>query len=271
MGVYVLKYIAALFISIALFASMVINIDVKETKNLVELLLNFDAPFSGKILQKQQKDKVVLILKNVTILDSWQKKLDTNFIYQIDITPLGNDSKITLFVVDKVRVFAAKSKDNKILKIRVKPPKNMVIKEDNKVSFFDNIKDYLIWIAIALLVIFLLLLLLKIVFSRKKPVESKRVIVKKSKNSEFNIKFEKPLDERNKIALISFKGMNYLVIIGSSNILLQKFKEGEIKTREDFERVVKEQDISNIKDEKIKEDDIFTTIEEYKKRASGEI
>ncbi|GEM_PF-1598300 len=263
-----LKKLLLLFITTAIFASMILNINVKEGKERVDLLLNFDTPFNGKILQKQAKDRVELTLKGVTILAPWQKKLNSGYVYQIDIIPLKKDSKVVLYTVDKVRVYAARSKDGYSLKISVKPPKTAAAKKEDLSGLdFESIKKYLLIFLGVGIVAFLLVLFVRWLNINKEPIKSKRVVVPSPKSADFEIKFEKELDERNKVALISFKGINYLVIIGSSNILLGKYKEGEIETAEEFEKAIESQNISDVY--RSEESELFTTIEEYKKRASG--
>ncbi len=46
--------------------------------------------------------------------------------------------------------------------------------------------------------------------------------------------FERPLDELNKVALISYEQRRYLVLTGSSNVLLDSFGEDKIKAEDDF-------------------------------------
>lgn len=47
--------------------------------------------------------------------------------------------------------------------------------------------------------------------------------------------FEKSLDERNKVVLFEHNARKYLVLTGSSNVLLDRFGEDNIRTQSDFE------------------------------------
>ncbi len=260
-----MKRVALLLLALNLFGAMILNLSVQESNNRVDLILNFDIPFDGKIVQKKEKEKIILYLPDVKILAPWQKKLNTPFVYQIEVLPAKGGSNVLIYTTKKVKIFAARSKDGFSLKIGIKNP---IPTTSAKSSF--NIGVNWKWIAIALVTLLIFLLLLKLLFGRSKPTKTKTIHVQNPKTSEFQIKFEKPLDERNKIALISFKGIDYLVLIGTTNVLLGKYKEGEIGSLEEFESAIESQDISQAM-RPAPQDEIFTTIEEYKRKASGEL
>jgi len=259
-----------LLFSISLFATMILNLNVKEKPDRIELILNFDSPYTGTIVKKPAKEGIDLVLKKVKILAPWQKKLSSKLAYQIDAIPEGEDTRISFYTTTKdLLLYAARSKDRYSLKIVLKQksaPSRQ--KEEWKIPFGTILK----WGGILLGAGALLFLLIRIVpnLSIPKVKKTKRIVIEHPLNEEFKILFEKPLDERNKIALISFKGVDYLVLIGSSNVLLGKYKEGEILTHEDFERAIESQDLEKAMEPK-PEDEIFTTIEEYKRRASGDL
>ena len=254
---------AILLLALNLFGAMILNLNVQESEDRVDLILNFDIPFDGKIVQKKEKEKIILYLPDVKILAPWQKKLSTSFVYQIEVLPAKGGSNVLVYTTKKVKIFAARSKDGFSLKIEIKP---LTPTASTKSSF--NLEADWKWIALSLAVV-IIFFLLKLLFGRSKPTKTKTIHIENPKTSQFQIKFEKSLDERNKIALISFKGVDYLVLIGTTNLLLGKYKEGEISSIEEFESAIESQDISQaIKPPS--QDEIFTTIEEYKRKASGE-
>ncbi|BCD61918.1 hypothetical protein NitYY0826_C0785 [Nitratiruptor sp. YY08-26] len=265
-----MRIVAILLLAVHLFATMILNLNVKEQKNSVELLINFDVPYEGKIAQKRESDKIILFLKNVKILAHWSKKLNNPFIYQIDVVPAKSGTQIFIYTVEKIKIYASKSKDGFSLMLKFKRPGTSSSAQLSK-GFFSNINFAKIglWVGIGLFGVILIFIVLKLL-NQNRTRKTKRIVVQNSDNEEFAIKFEKPLDAHNKIALISFKGINYLVIIGSTNVLLGKYKEGEIESHEDFEKAIASQNLTAAIQPK-EEDDIFITIEEYKRKASGEI
>ena len=264
-----MRYIVlSLLFTLHLFATMILNLNVKEKPERVELLLNFDTPYELPIIKKRAKDRIDIFLKKVKLLAKWQKKLSSPFLYQIEATPKRGGTLISFYTTNNPQLFAARSKDGLSLKIVLKSAKEAEEKGESA-SFSIDWKKVGFWVGVIVGALLLLYMLAALLRSSKSARKSKRIIVQPEEKSDFRILFEKPLDERNKIALISHKGVNYLVIIGSTNILLGKYKEGEIETHEDFERAIEGQDIAQAMEPK-PEDAIFTTIEEYKRRASGD-
>ena len=47
--------------------------------------------------------------------------------------------------------------------------------------------------------------------------------------------FEKPLDNLNMVILLQYQNRKYLILTGSSNVLLDKFGEEKIQNEEDFQ------------------------------------
>jgi len=260
-----LKRVALLLLALNLFGAMILNLTVEQSKNNVELILNFDVPFDGKIIQKREKEKIILYLPDVKILAPWQKKLSTPFVYQIEVLPAKGGSNVIVYTTKRVKISAVKSKDGFNLKIIIKNPTPIANIDTSSKSYL-----YWKWAIIALGVVIALFLLSKLLSKSATATKTKTIHVVNPKVSEFQIKFEKPLDERNKIALISFKGVDYLVLIGTTNLLLGKYKEGEIGSIEEFESAIESQDISQAM-KPAPQDEIFTTIEEYKRKASGEL
>ena len=76
----------------------------------------------------------------------------------------------------------------------------------------------------------------------QKNIESKKTdFASELANADFDIEntakiiFEKPLDNRNKVVLFEYNARKYLVLTGSSNVLLDRFGEDNIRTQSDFE------------------------------------
>ena len=56
----------------------------------------------------------------------------------------------------------------------------------------------------------------------------------KNQNSGVNVIYEKYLDRTNKLMLLSYENRRYLVIVGSSNVMLDSFGEEKIQNEQDF-------------------------------------
>ena len=242
---------------------MILSLNVKESPQRVDLILNFDVPFNGRITQKRTKDTIILLLHDVTILAPWQRKLNSKIAYQIDVKPVAKGSAIAIYTTTNPKLHARKLKDGFGLQISLVTPTHADTTQNKK-----NIAPWLLWIGAGILGLILFAIIYR--FIPMIPKKKKRIVVINDNEADFQILFEKPLDEKNKIALISFKGIDYLVIIGTSNVLLGKFQKGEIQSEEDFHKAIDAQDLSAAFTPPPQEE-IFTTIEEYKKKASGNI
>lgn len=60
------------------------------------------------------------------------------------------------------------------------------------------------------------------------------------KNQDIKIIYEKSLDRVNKVMLLSHQNKKYLVLVGSSNVLLDKFGEEKIESEDDFQAFFEE-------------------------------
>ena len=265
-----MRYLTIFIFTVTIFASNILNVNIKElkNKNSVEVLFHFDTPYNGSIVQKVDKEKIIIILKDAKIRKAWLKKINTPFVYQIELVPKERDSELIIYTVEKAAVLAAKTSDGFGLKLMIKKlsPTTKTKKEKKKDSdIFLLIVGGVFSAALFILIVFM--------FSAKKTpkIKKKRINVENPKEKELNIRFEKSLDEHNKLALISFRGVNYLVIIGSTNILLGKYKESDIENEEDFNKLVEESQshIENIFSQKT-DNKPLNEFDLYKEKASKE-
>ncbi|MRJ02947.1 MAG: hypothetical protein GXO19_01515 [Epsilonproteobacteria bacterium] len=266
-----MRYLIALLLSVLhLSATMILNLNVKEAPDRVELVLNFDLPYTGALVKKRERDRIDIILKKVTLLAPWQRKLSSKLVYQIDAKPLKSGTLISFYTTSEPRLVAARSKDGYSLKIELRPAAQGEKGGEKGDSWqgWEEWGEILLWVGGGIGLLLGGWLLFTLIPKGPRVKKSKRIVIESPELEEFRILFEKPLDENNRIALISYKGVNYLVIIGSTNLLLGKYREGEIESREEFERIVEKQDLSKAVESK---EEVFTTIEEYRRRAGGDL
>lgn len=264
-----LKILIFFLFTTIVFASNILNINVLEHKNKIEVLFHFDTPYNGKIIQKVEKEKIKIILKGAKVFKPWLKKINTSFVYQVELLPRKEDSLLIIYTIEKVSILAAKSSDGFGMKIVVKKlnldSKSSKKEIDDSLSYFLFIVGGAVIVAIFIFALFLFL-------PKTKRIKKKSLTIKNPKEKELNIRFEKPLDEHNKLTLISYKGVNYLVLIGNNNILLGKYKEDEIGNKEDFNRVV-EENLDQIESffSKKEENKNIDELDLYKEKASKEL
>ena len=57
-------------------------------------------------------------------------------------------------------------------------------------------------------------------------------------DSNVSIRFQKNIDSSNSVVMLDFGEQSYLVLMGASNILLDKFTDNKPVSQEDFETIL---------------------------------
>jgi len=209
----VLRSVAIILIlTLASFGANLIEAQAEAKEHQVILKLRFDAPFVGRVARKRSEKETVLVLDGAHLPASRSiKAADVS----IELLPKEDKSLIVIHAKshpEAIRV--RRTDDGKELELRLLYPQPHATGGD---------RLYLYWIAI-------LLFGLVAAWGVKKMVgRSEEEVVY---TDEPVVRFEKELDPLNRLALISYKGRNYLVILGPSVTLLESFGAG----RDDKER-----------------------------------
>jgi flagellar biogenesis protein FliO len=221
-------------------ASKIINQTVYEKENRVDIMLSFDTPYDGKISQKRDKTDIILMLKDAKILKDTQRKIISPIIQKMQILPYADGLLIKLSSDEAFEVKASKTVDNYGLRLRVSPqqivsldeslvideePKNFKTKKDDEIG-----SSYVKMIFTLLGLLVFLYFLKRWFLSRNSQVGSSWLFDKKSPNQNqkhdgIKILQQRGIDHKNRVALISFEGKKYLVLLGEGNILLDKFDD----------------------------------------------
>jgi len=224
-----MKKLILFLCSIFLFGANLINVNFFSQKSKIDVLLSLDNKFNGKIIEK---NKNIFLITNVYTIKKFDKKFDDSFIKEITILPSDNGVLLKLSTNTQYKTSVALTPDGYGLRFRIINTERAEIKTQNLKFANDNRLDLASYfISIAILIILAIALWL----FRKKLI--KKLPVK----GNLNILFQKPLDAKNKIALIEFNNRKYLVIVGNSNILLDVFDENmiNISTNKEFDEYLK--------------------------------
>jgi len=237
---------------VMLFGANLINVNFFPEKNKIDILLSLDDKFNGKVLKT---DKNTYLITNIVSDKKIEKSFENYFLKKIVINPDNNAISIKIFTKAKYNTSVALTPDGYGLRFRINniAPINQVLNitktnPENKLDYFTYVLSLII-----LLLIAVGLFIFKKKFVKKFPSTTLNV----------NILFQKPIDAKNKIALIEFNKRKYLVLIGNSNILLDIFDENmiNISSQEQFNAIFEQtQKIDNLKQyiqnaEKLKEFD----------------
>ncbi len=245
-----------------LFASNLLTYTVYDRKNRVDLMLTFDEPYNGKIKKRKIDNYMIVKLYDLFYKREVKEKVDSTIVDEVDIVPKKNSTYVIFKIKKDIKLKIDKTIDNFGLRIRALPkivedltPKPVVapIKEkpqakEEILKKEDEDKDFKIGksssvsigYAYYIALFILLAIALSLYFLRNSLKDKKNIggwLFKKAKDKEICIKFQRAIDARNRVVLIEYQNSSYLVLIGNTNILLDKFGSKNIKKEEEFEDI----------------------------------
>ena len=255
---FILLFLSAM---LPIFASNLLTYNIYERTDRVDIMLSFDAPYEGNIFQKREKNTTSLILNSLSYEQSVNKNINSKIVQELDIEPKQNSLILNLKSQDAIIVNASKTTDGFGLRIRVSP-KNTASQVANMPQASAKIEPpaqalqsepepivdarYFIVLGVLLALLIFLFIFKKIMvsksefsgFANAKNSESNSTKsinwLLKNQNNDVNVIYEKPLDRVNKLMLLSYENRRYLVLVGSSNVMLDSFGEEKIQNEQDF-------------------------------------
>jgi len=261
-----MKIVLLLIMPLFLFASKILSYNVYDRTDRTDIMITFDTPFQGVIKENATPSKIVLNLSDVSIESPKIKRVSSNYIKTLSIIPLNNSTQIVASITNSdVHLLASKTTDGYGLRLRFTSKgtqKNTTTKEksQNPLSMLPTSKgpdisnNYYIVIAIMLIGVIILLYLKKKVVAKqptqknakKEPwlFQSTNMTPQKSQKREENtsddvtIRFQKTINEENSVVMLDFGSQSYLVLMGKSNILLDKFTDEKPSSQQEFESIL---------------------------------
>jgi flagellar biogenesis protein FliO len=203
-------------------------------------MLTFDKPYLGKISKKKDEDSTILKLENIHLEDSITEDIKSKILQNIRILPYKEQVFIKVASKQPYKIEASKTIDNYGLRIRVKP----YIIEPIKTKKFETKKEedltgsFLKVIAVLGFLLGMLYLLKRWILNTDKTQNSWLFHKDGSKKQDIKILYQKALDTKNRVALIEYNDTNYLVILGSNNLVLDKFKSDEKDASSEFDSLL---------------------------------
>ncbi|MCR4941991.1 MAG: excinuclease ABC subunit A [Campylobacter sp.] len=243
---------AIFWLFVPMFAANLLTYNIYERSDRIDIMLSFDAPYEGNIFQNRNKNTTSLTLNSLSFSEKISKSVNSKIFQEFSIQPRQNSLILSLKSSQAIIVNASKTTDGFGLRIRVTPkntPANIQnlpranvqvqTKPQDEPSAIIDTRYYMV-VGVLLLLLFALFLL-KIFFQKKHLSKNTLNAKQKSaqwlfsnKNLPVNILFEKQLDSLNRLVMISYENRKYLVILGSSNVLLDRFGEERIQNESDF-------------------------------------
>ncbi|CAD7286250.1 hypothetical protein [Campylobacter suis] len=231
------------------FAANLLTYNIYERSDRVDIMLSFDAPYEGNIFQKREKNTTSLILNSLSFEQMVSKDVNSKIFEQLSIEPKQNSLILGLKSQNPIIVNASKTTDGFGLRIRVTPRSASEVQNlpqasvslqtaPNDTGAVVDSRYFIVLGVLFALVVFLYMFKKFITKARKNsPTKSSQNSMNwlfDKNTSDINIIYEKPLDKDNKLMLLSHENRRYLVIVGNSNLLLDRFGEDKIQNESDF-------------------------------------
>jgi len=261
-----IKVFLLLLMPFFLYGAKILNYNVYDRTDRVDVMLTFDTPYNGIIKENRVNSKIVLTLKNVTIESPKSKKISSKYIQKLSIIPLQNATQIIATISTKnVKLLASKTTDGYGLRLRFTSQAATTKQatssgsSQNSLSMLPTKKDenistsYYIVVSILVIGIFILFYIKRRVAPYKdketpKKVKKEAWLFESTKNnteapkesdpSNVSIRFQKAIDDDNSVVMLDFGAQSYLVLMGKSNILLDKFKDNKPSSQQEFESIL---------------------------------
>ena len=254
-----IKLLVLLLLPLLLNASKILSYNVYDRTDRVDVMITFDTPYDGIIKQITTATKIIIKLEDASIESTKIKKLSSDFLNSLNIIPMAGFTQIVASVPSSTTLKASKTSDAYGLRLRFTKavPSSKNTQTSTKNSFLNSTSNlptkedegmsqsYYLVIAILLIgIVILYVLKNKIINKSTKAANSNSWLFKvadESKNGldeNVSIRFQKNIDEKNSVVMLDFVGQSYLVLMGSNNILLDKFTDNKPVTQDDFDTIL---------------------------------
>jgi hypothetical protein len=227
-------------------------------------MITFDTPYEGVIRQSLSESTITIKLQDASIESAKTKQLSSKYIKSISIVPMADYTKIIVSVPPSVVLSASKTADAYGLRLRFtskttqKPNTKVFDKEGNSTPLSvlptkqDDELTQSYYVVVTILIIGVVILFF--IKKRVTPAEFKNKqaswLFKETKETqkdltpqtnqdhEVKIRFQKPINDENSVVMLDFGEQSYLVMMGKSNILLDKFTDNKPVNQNDFETIL---------------------------------
>lgn len=255
-----------ILLPLSLCASKILSYNIYERTDRADVMITFDTPFEGKITQSSSASKIIIRLDGASIESAKIKKVNSNFLNSLAITPIRGETQIVASVAPDVRFIASKTSDGYGLRLRfveeLATPQQSSTKSStqqstkNPLSTLPTKKDEGVSKRYYIVVGFLVFGILALLYFKRKiqnnegspkgnswlfkpnqeyPQERNRHSMQ---SNEVSIRFQKSLNEQTSVVMLDFTTQSYLVLIGQNNILLDKFSDNIPTTQQEFETIL---------------------------------
>ena len=261
-----IKYLLLFLLPFSLYASKILSYNIYDRTDRVDVMITFDTPYDGVIKQSIGNSTITIKLQDASIESAKLKQLSSKYIKSLSITPMSGYTRIIALVPPSVSLKASKTSDAYGLRLRFatktapQQKTSAPIKKAASPSLSmlptkksDDIQQsYYVVIAILIVGIGLLFFIKKRVTPAKPKHQQaswlfkeaqepkKEVVAQTTQSNDVSIRFQKSINQENSVVMLDFGEQSYLVLMGKSNILLDKFTDNKPATQDDFDAILQD-------------------------------
>lgn len=291
------KIVLLLLLSTLVWGSKILSYNVYDRHERVDVMLTFDTPYEGVLRQNQQGGLITIKLEEASIDTPLNKNINSTYLQNITITPIGDQIQITAKVSKNVVLQASKTSDSYGLRLRFSTPAAVPLTAEDTTSKISGLptkngsefeQSYYVVIGILVIGIGILFWLKQNIATRATAIHAapktpwtfnttpKNALptpnptpISTLEGSGVQIRFQKTLDPAHSVAMLDFGTQSYLVLLGNNTILLDKFQDNIPITQNEFETLLrsKHQELDGFFQLGTTQDESFDS---YKEKASGE-
>jgi hypothetical protein len=246
------------------FAANMLSMSVNENNELVEMNLAFDSAFEGAIEQNATDKNVTLKISGISIDSKKDLSLSQNWLVGRAVMTKDGATGVylTLETKKEVAIEALKNNDGYKLQLKLtpKPAATDVNVTSNKMAatakpVTNTSEPEFGWryIVVVSFLTFLVAIMfyIKKKYTGRKPAEAKATKeswllpkdfkAKDIPSDEVNIITQSFLDPNNKLMLVEYNNIKYLLLVGSTNVVVDRYygEDAQIEGN-DFKRIMAE-------------------------------
>lgn len=284
-----------IFLSLLLsniFAASLLSMSVNENGQNVEINLSFDAPFEGAIEQNASEHSVTLKISGVSIDSKKELSLSQNeLITRILMTKEGASTVLLSFETKRAIAFEA-LKNNDGYKLQLKITPQAAVTSTNEANLTPAPKQqatpipkpqtddglgwrYVVVVSFLAFLIAVMLYIKKRGLNRSSQSGSDWLFPKSFKSTndqkpqEVQVISQSFLDPNNKLMLVEYGGVRYLLLVGNTNIVVDRYYSDDVRLEEsDFKRIMIENERKL--SEFLKPQGQLSNFDEYRLKAEGD-
>ena len=218
-------------ITLPLFANTLIQKKVYHNDDSVDILLTFDAPFTGALTQQQEHPYKRILLDESHIETSDSLDIIAPYLQKVTLKQKEDKLQLTFISEKNITIKASKTVDNYELRLRISPQQDVLEKPISsqegtlpiKTKEENNITTSYLKMLLVLALLIGFLYLFKKFFQNRGNTQESWLFGEKSKNQKITIKQQRAIDMKNRVALISYGDKEYLILLGNTNLHLDTF------------------------------------------------